>query len=96
MVVDLSGDVAFEAADGFFLGEAFVDASVDVVAGRLVGGRAADGDGPETPTGVNNCAIGCPCLMRSLRIGTPPPKMRPPQAPHLQCLNKAAWGPIGS
>ena len=36
VVVDLSCDVAFEAADGFFLGESIAESPVDVVACSLV------------------------------------------------------------
>jgi hypothetical protein len=42
--VDLAGDVAFEAADDFFLCEAFGGAAFDVGAGALVPAQSADHD----------------------------------------------------
>ncbi|SLI42638.1 Uncharacterised protein [Mycobacteroides abscessus subsp. bolletii] len=42
---DFAGDVAFEAAHGFFLGLAFGDVAGDVVAGGLVAVHSDDEDG---------------------------------------------------
>ena len=56
VVVDLAGDEAFEAADGFFLGAAFVDAAGDVGAGALVADHAGDEDVPERGVGVSVAA----------------------------------------
>jgi len=47
VVVDLACDVAFEAADGFFLGEPVGESAVDVVACSLVADHAGDDDVPQ-------------------------------------------------
>ena len=52
MVVDLACDVALEATDGFLLGEALLDAPVDVVAGVGVIDHAGDDDLPQRGVGL--------------------------------------------
>ena len=51
-LVDLAGDVAFQAADGFTAGLALGDASVDVGAGAGVPAQAGQDDGVERGVGL--------------------------------------------
>jgi hypothetical protein len=46
VAVDLSSDVALEAADDFLLGFGFGGAPLDIAAGALVLGHPGDDDGP--------------------------------------------------
>ena len=50
--VDLAGDVAFQAAHDFFLGQAFGGAPLDVGAGRGVGAHPGDHDPPQGVAGL--------------------------------------------
>jgi hypothetical protein len=52
VVVDLACDVALEAAEGFFLGEALLGAAFDVVAGAGVVDHAGDDDPPQRSVGL--------------------------------------------
>ena len=52
MVVDLAGDVALEASEGFFLGSTLCDAFGDVVLGSLVVDHAGDDNVPERGVGL--------------------------------------------
>jgi len=52
LVVDLAGDVALEAADGFFLGASLCESTVDVGAGAFIADHAGDDDVSERGVGV--------------------------------------------
>jgi len=52
IVVDLAGDVALEAPEGFFLGESFLGAPLDVGPGSRVVDHAGDDDVPERGVGL--------------------------------------------
>ena len=54
--VELAGDEAFEAADGFFLGLAFCEAAVHVAAGLFA---VAEPDGDDHVQGSVGCAVAC-------------------------------------
>ena len=56
LVVDLAGDVALEAADGFFLGAALGDAAGDVGAGAFVADHAGEHDAPQRRVGLSVAA----------------------------------------
>jgi len=51
--VELSGDEAFEAADGFFFGLAFGEAAVQVAAGSLAVAEPDDDDHVQGAVGVS-------------------------------------------
>ena len=67
MVVDVAGDVALEAAECFFFGEALFHASRDVVAGSWVADHAGDDDVPQRRVRV---AIAAPVESVSLVFAT--------------------------
>jgi len=67
MVVHVAGDVALEAAECFFLGEALFHASRDVVAGSWVADHAGDDDVPQRRVRV---AIAAPVESVSLVFAT--------------------------
>ena len=51
-LVDLAGEVAFEAADGFAAGFAFGDAAGEVVAGAGIPAQAGQSDAVERGVGL--------------------------------------------
>ena len=56
-VVDLAGDVAFEAADDFALGLAFGGAAFDVGAGAFAVAHSGDGDQVQSAVGLAVAAV---------------------------------------
>jgi hypothetical protein len=68
-VIDLAGDVAFEAADDLSLAFAFGGASCDVVDGGLVKAHANDHRAVESAVGLSVPAVVEPVALREARAG---------------------------